>query len=169
MQQQGFIEEVGEALKFSGLDASDLVLEVTESSLMHDLSAATARLRQLKRLGVRLALDDFGTGYSSLSSLRDLPIDVLKIDKSFLDRGEQSIDDHAFVSAIVDLAGALEMEVVAEGIERPHQASYLLGLGCQLGQGYLFAKAQDAASIEMLLAERLDLPGVRRPLLATGA
>jgi diguanylate cyclase (GGDEF)-like protein len=168
LQQQQFIEEVGEALRHSGLDSSNLVLEVTESSLMHDLGAATARLRQLKRLGVRLALDDFGTGYSSLSSLRDLPIDVLKIDKSFLDRGNQSIDDHAFVSAIVDLAGALNMEVVAEGIERPDQASYLLGLGCRLGQGYLFAKAQDPASIELLLAEGLDLPGARRPLLATG-
>ena len=120
---------------------------------MSDAAATSVALRDLQRLGVRLALDDFGTGYSSLSHLRDFPLDILKIAKPFVDRLDRGPEDTTFIDAILRLAAALELSVVAEGIEHAHQANLLKQLECSLGQGYYFARPLDAADAERRLAE----------------
>ena len=112
------------------------MLEITESVMMADTDFAVQRLDDLKALGVRLAMDDFGTGYSSLSYLSRFPVDILKMDRSFVGAGENV----ALQSAIIALGASLELEVVAEGIELPEQERSLHDLGCELGQGFLFAR-----------------------------
>ena len=112
--------------------------------MMHDTDLAVERLKALKNLGVRMALDDFGTGYSSLSYLSKFPIDILKMDRSFLQAGRA---DSGLAAAIVSLGETLDLQVVAEGIEMPEQLSSLLNLGCELGQGFLFAKAMPLPSV----------------------
>jgi EAL domain-containing protein (putative c-di-GMP-specific phosphodiesterase class I) len=137
------VEDVAAALAASGMPAHCLVLELTESMLVDDSTATLERLRALKNLGVRLAIDDFGTGFSSLGYLERFPVDVLKIDKTFVDKlgiGGQGRDDSALARAILGLGGALNMHVVAEGIETEAQWSRLVELGCALGQGYFFAR-----------------------------
>ena len=108
--------------------------------MMHDVEQAASRLRAIKSLGVRLALDDFGTGYSSLSYLRSFPVDVVKIDKIFVDEIEHDPGASALVQAILSLGQGLTFEVVAEGIETSEQLESLLDLGCRYGQGYLLAR-----------------------------
>ena len=127
------------------------MLEITESGAMRDHAATLAAMRELRHLGVRLALDDFGTGHSSLSHLRDFPIDILKIAKPFVDRLGGESSETTLVDAILRLAGALELSVVAEGIERPEQWEALRLLDCPLGQGYLFARPLDGAAAERAL------------------
>jgi diguanylate cyclase (GGDEF)-like protein/PAS domain S-box-containing protein len=143
-QHPGFVWDVAEALERSGFDASLLTLEITETVLVQDAQRVAGKLRQLKELGVRLALDDFGTGYSSLSYLRRFPIDVLKIDKSFVDGIAVSAEDRAVAGAIVQLGQTLGLQVVAEGIEDQGQVSALTGLGCPFGQGYHFGMPRPA-------------------------
>ena len=109
-----------------------------------------AELRMLRAMGVRIAIDDFGTGYSSLSYLRQMPVDVMKLDKSFIDDIVQSRQQHALVEAIVTLAENLNLAVVAEGIEQPDQRTALSAMGCPYGQGYLFARPQWPADIPAL-------------------
>ena len=125
--------------------ADRLILEITESVLMSNSSPALERLNQLKGLGVRLAIDDFGTGYSSLSYLQQLPVDIIKIDKSF-------IAQTALASTIVGLAATLKLRTVAEGIEHADQREKLVALGCGYGQGYLFARPSSADAISALLS-----------------
>jgi EAL domain-containing protein (putative c-di-GMP-specific phosphodiesterase class I) len=115
------------------------VLEITETALMLDFDAGLARLQALKDLGVRLALDDFGTGYSSLNRLRSLPIDIVKIDKSFIDEVGREGQARALVQSIIHFTHALGMTSVAEGVEQPDQHKALDELGCDAIQGYLFA------------------------------
>jgi diguanylate cyclase (GGDEF)-like protein len=143
--RDGLADEVAEVLAETGLDASSLVLEITETSAMTDPVATLNALHSLRRLGARLALDDFGTGYSSLSHLRDFPIDTLKIAKPFIDRLDRGVGDTTFVDAMLRLAATLDLDVVAEGIERQEQAELLRRLECGLGQGYHFARPLDAA------------------------
>ena len=154
------LKYVTDALESSGLPASRLTLEITESILMRDTDAALASLRALKALGVELAIDDFGTGYSSLRYLQQFPIDVLKIDKIFVDGIARGGHDEALARTIVALADMLELRTVAEGIERPEQRERLCAIGCLLGQGYLFARPLDAVAIRALLTEGRCL-GVR--------
>jgi EAL domain-containing protein (putative c-di-GMP-specific phosphodiesterase class I) len=142
-------DDVQAILEESGIPPDRLVLEITESSAMQDPHAAIETLTKLRALGVRLALDDFGTGYSSLSHLRDFPIDMLKIAKPFIDRIDR---DRTFVEAILGLAGVLNLEVVAEGIETREQAEALRALGCTMGQGYYYAQPAEAASVGSRLA-----------------
>ena len=130
-----------------GLEPGNLVIELTESTMMHNTEVNLERLRQLKALGVRLALDDFGTGYSSLAYLHRFPIDILKIDRSFVLRLVTAGDGPELARAVVSLGETLGIETVAEGIESESQATALLALGCVAGQGFLFAKA---ASLEHL-------------------
>ena len=153
----GFVTGVREALRESGLPASALLLELTESVLFGDSDRIGAELDELKGIGVRLAIDDFGTGYSSLSYLLQLPIDVLKIDKSFVTGIAASWRQHALVKGIVRLAGTLEVEVIAEGIETETERELLAGMGCQYGQGYLLSVPLEAAQAEELLALGLGL------------
>jgi EAL domain-containing protein (putative c-di-GMP-specific phosphodiesterase class I) len=148
----GFERHVDEALASSGLAADRLCIEVTESAVIADTAAAVAKLQRLKDLGVRLALDDFGVGHSSLSQLKVLvPVDTLKIDKSFIDGLAQDTEDQAIVQAVLDLANSLGMQTVAEGIEVSEQASVLRALDCTIGQGYHFARPQDPAAITRLV------------------
>jgi len=144
-----FVGEVAAALAAAGVAPGRLTLEVTESVIMRDPDATLERLRALKALGVSLAIDDFGTGYSSLSYLRRFPVDALKIDESFVDGVADGGSDAALARTIVALAEMLGIRSVAEGIERPEQPAQLAALGCDVGQGYLFAgplAAADAAA-----------------------
>jgi diguanylate cyclase (GGDEF)-like protein len=141
LQHGGIVHDVQAALTASGLPPDRLVLELTESVLLEDGDLAVERLNALKALGLRLALDDFGTGFSSLSYLSRLPVDVLKLDRSFLRDGAP-----ALTAGIVGLGAALQLEVVAEGIETNDQWYALQALGCDYGQGFLFARPLDAAA-----------------------
>jgi EAL domain-containing protein (putative c-di-GMP-specific phosphodiesterase class I) len=140
LAEPNIIDDVARALTQSGLPPSALVLEMTETALMLDFDAAVARLKALKDLGVRLAVDDFGTGYSSLNRLKTLPVDIVKIDKSFIDHIVRASQDRALVQSIIDVTHALGMISIAEGVEQPDQYSVLDELGCDAIQGYLFAK-----------------------------
>ena len=146
-QMVDLVEQVEAALRQSGLPASCLKLEITEGVIMRDVEATIATLWRLKNLGLQLAVDDFGTGYSSLSYLKRLPLDVLKIDRSFVTGLGQNSEDKAIVQAILSLAESLHLTVTAEGIETSEQASALRGWSCDRGQGYYFAKPLDAASL----------------------
>jgi diguanylate cyclase (GGDEF)-like protein/PAS domain S-box-containing protein len=143
---------VQQTLVHSGLPPGLLILEITESLLSEDAEVAASRLAELKSLGVRLAVDDFGTGYSSLSRLHAFPIDILKIPKPFVDGVARGPERSALARAIVDLADALDLEVVAEGIEDADQARELRRLGCPVGQGFLFSRAVPAGEFADLLA-----------------
>jgi diguanylate cyclase (GGDEF)-like protein len=140
IREADFVANLAHDLEQSGLDPDHLVLEITESVIMHDVEQAASRLRAIKALGVRLALDDFGTGYSSLSYLRSFPVDVVKIDKIFVDEIEDDNGAAALVQAILRLGTGLTFEVVAEGIETKEQMHSLLDMGCRYGQGYYLAR-----------------------------
>jgi diguanylate cyclase (GGDEF)-like protein/PAS domain S-box-containing protein len=144
LQSDSIVKDVSDALEESGLSAGNLVLEITESVMMADVDLAVRRLEQLKSLGVRLAMDDFGTGYSSLSYLSRFPVDILKMDRSFL-ASRHTVTGLA--AAIVGLGASLGLDVVAEGIELPEQITSLRDLGCELGQGFLFAKAMSRSAL----------------------
>jgi diguanylate cyclase (GGDEF)-like protein/PAS domain S-box-containing protein len=148
LQSETLVADVRSALSLTGLPASSLVLEITESLMLTDTEFAMQQLHDLKGLGIRLAMDDFGTGYSSLSYLSRFPVDILKMDRSFV--GAE--DNEALTSAIIALGTSLSLEVVAEGIELAEQANSLEELGCELGQGYLFARPMDAAALSTFLA-----------------
>ena len=154
LQSQEIVEDVRQALEESGLDASQLVLELTESMAMQNTDLTMARLTALKALGVAIAIDDFGTGYSSLSYLQRFPVDILKIDKAFVDVVEQGTDGSVLATAIVGLSETLRMTAVAEGIETESQRQKLLSLGCEFGQGYLFAPALSTEEFGPLLLSR---------------
>ncbi|MFC4638390.1 putative bifunctional diguanylate cyclase/phosphodiesterase [Deinococcus hohokamensis] len=152
----GFVDEVTNILNHTGVPGEALVLELTESTLIQDAEASARKMRALRELGVRIALDDFGTGYSSLSYLRQLPVDFLKIDRSFVNILADGGD--AFVRAIVTLAHAQGARVVAEGVEEAWQQDVLEGLDCDLGQGYFFARPLSADLAEATLSERATQP-----------
>ncbi len=151
LQQPNFVTVVRQVLRETGLNPRTLKLEITESALMEDAEAAAATMRTLKELGIRFAIDDFGTGYSSLSYLKRFPLDTLKIDRSFVDGLGEDSQDTAIVQGIVALARALKLSVTAEGIEAVEQHAQLRQLGCDHGQGYLFAKPVTAERIAALL------------------
>jgi EAL domain-containing protein (putative c-di-GMP-specific phosphodiesterase class I) len=139
LQHSDIVADVRDALAESGLEPSRLTLEITETVMMTDTALAVQRLGELKELGVRLAMDDFGTGYSSLSYLSKFPVDILKMDRSFL-REDASPEMAGLATAVVSLGDTLDLEVVAEGIELSEQWTTLRDLGCDLGQGYFFAR-----------------------------
>ena len=152
LQRGEFLDEVEGALRDTGLPASCLMLEVTESSLLEDSATNARRLQALRDLGVRLAIDDFGTGYSALNYLRRFRMDVLKIDRSFIAGVETPSEQSALVDAILAMARALGLRVVAEGIEDDPQLAHLRERACPLGQGFLFARPLPAAELSALLA-----------------
>ena len=151
-QHPHLVQEISQALTESGLDPASLKLEITESVVMHDAPATLAKLKELKRLGVRLAIDDFGTGYSSLGYLKRFPVDTLKIDRSFVRGLSKGGNDNAIVRAVVTVAKSLNMDVTAEGVETDEQRVELKALGCDRGQGYLFARPADAEHVTPFLA-----------------
>ncbi|GID26181.1 putative bifunctional diguanylate cyclase/phosphodiesterase [Paractinoplanes brasiliensis] len=150
-QYAGLVSDVAEALADAGIDAASLTLEITESMLMEDIDTAKSTLHALRALGVRLAIDDFGTGYSSLSYLKQLPVDVIKIDKTFVDDVHIDADDVALVDAVAGLGQALKMQTVAEGIETDEQWTTLRTIGIDHGQGYLFGRPAAPDEINELL------------------
>jgi diguanylate cyclase (GGDEF)-like protein/PAS domain S-box-containing protein len=145
------VEEVNDVLIRTGLPPQALELEITESAVLGDVNATIATLEELKKLGIRLAIDDFGTGYSNLGHLRKFPVDVLKIDQSFVRGMTGALDDTPIVEAVISLAKALELHVVAEGVETAQQMEQLKGMGCDLGQGYYFAKPLPSGAISEML------------------
>jgi EAL domain-containing protein (putative c-di-GMP-specific phosphodiesterase class I) len=151
-KEAGLVEDVAEALRVSGLPPSSLALEITESALMDDAAAAVGWLKELQDLGVQLAIDDFGTGYSSLSYLRQFPVNTLKIDKSFVDDITHDSDRATLVSAIIELGRSLGLKTVAEGIEELDQLTELTNLGCDVGQGYHFARPLDSRAFRKMLS-----------------
>jgi diguanylate cyclase (GGDEF)-like protein/PAS domain S-box-containing protein len=147
LQHGELVHDVAEALAESGLEPGNLVIELTESTIMYNTDANLERFHSLKALGVRLAIDDFGTGYSSLSYLHRFPIDILKIDRSFVSSLTNSDNGPELARAVITLGETLGLETVAEGIEHEPQVAALLALGCVAGQGFLFAKASSLERI----------------------
>jgi len=167
LEQGTVVGDVRSALRTSGLDPSALIVEITESALIEDNLSALRTLRQLHKLGVRLALDDFGTGYSSLGRLRHLPFDIVKIDRSFVSKVTQEREG-AVVQSMLELAGTMNLDVVAEGIETQAQLMALRARGCRLGQGFHFSRPVPPEALPAILAlGRLPLP--RRRLQALHA
>lgn len=161
--KRGQVEQVvRRALDACGLPASQLELELTESVLISDPEAVQIKLKGLKGLGVKLAIDDFGTGYSSLSYLKRFSVDKLKIDQSFVRDMAQHTEDVAIVKAIIQLAGSLGLETIAEGVETNVMLTQLQQLGCTEGQGYLFGKPMPAAAFEDWLRQNLEQTAVPR-------
>jgi diguanylate cyclase (GGDEF)-like protein len=159
-RQPGFVEQVRSLLDYHGVPPQALMLEITETLLMGDDEQIWADLAELQRLGVRIAIDDFGTGYSSLGYLRQRPIDVLKIDKTFIDELVDDPQQVTLVSGIVGLAQSLNLTVVAEGIESARHRDVLIGLGCPLGQGYLYSSPVAAAEALALMAQPVPEAGL---------
>ena len=151
LQEPDFVETVADALRSSGIQPDRLTLEITESALMADVDQSAATLHRLRALGVRLAIDDFGTGYSSLSYLERLPVEVLKIDRSFTAAIGHGRDVPVLVRSIVKLGQTLHMEVLAEGIETAEQLARLRAIDCRLGQGFHFSAALPADDVIELL------------------
>ncbi|WP_434695735.1 EAL domain-containing protein [Pseudomonas sp. Z1-14] len=151
-RQRGFVEGIARTLKETGLDPTQLELEITESVLMQNIDTTVATLKAIKQLGVRLAIDDFGTGYSSLSYLQKFPVDVLKIDQSFV--GDLSIDsnDAKLVSTIISLGKSLNLHIIAEGVETREQLAFLKAHQCEEAQGYYFSKAVEPQAFAQWMA-----------------
>src|SRR6266545_3835795 len=146
------VRDVRRAVEATGLDPGRLILEITESAFVSDAGTVLERLRQIRDIGVRLAIDDFGTGYSALSYLRHLPVEILKIDRSFIEGVVAGWQGQAFLHTIVRLTDTLSMTAVGEGVETREQLAALRELGCRLGQGYLFARPMDSAQFSRSLA-----------------
>ncbi len=173
LQHGELVDDVAQALQESGLEPGNLVIELTESTTMYNTDANLERFQHLKALGVRLAIDDFGTGYSSLSYLHRFPIDILKIDRSFVSRLTNSDNGPELARAVITLGETLGLDTVAEGIELEPQVAALLALGCVAGQGFLFAKAGslEQLSTSSFVARRKALwtaQAAREELSATG-
>jgi diguanylate cyclase (GGDEF)-like protein len=161
LERDRIVDTVYGALKASGFEASLLLLELTETALMQDVHASIARLDLLKALGVRVAIDDFGTGYSSMAYLQQFPIDVLKIDRSFVSRIAETPESAALVHTLVQLAKVLGMATIAEGIEDDEQRLRLQAEGVESGQGFLFSRPVDAAAIDQILSGPAGTVGSR--------
>ncbi|HET8692211.1 MAG TPA: EAL domain-containing protein [Steroidobacteraceae bacterium] len=159
LQHADLVADVRNALEVSGLEPENLVIELTESTIMHNTEVNLARFRELKALGVRLAIDDFGMGYSSLSYLHRFPIDILKIDRSFVGRLSEEGDGPELARAVVMLGETLGLETVAEGVEHEEQVAKLLALGCVAAQGFLFARSSALADVSAMpfCARRAEL------------
>ncbi|MDT9630911.1 EAL domain-containing protein [Pseudomonas sp. JV449] len=150
-RQREFVDNLAAILKQTGLPPNQLELEITESVLMQNVDETVDILNRIKAMGVRLALDDFGTGYSSLSYLRRFPIDVLKIDQSFVRGLHENSQDAQLISAIIGMGKSLELNIIAEGVETVEQLNFLRAQHCEEGQGFLFSKAVPAKDFAQLL------------------
>jgi EAL domain-containing protein (putative c-di-GMP-specific phosphodiesterase class I) len=150
LKRDNVVERIVNALATSRIDPRDLQLELTETTIMEDPQSAIMQLQQLHDIGVKIVIDDFGTGYSSLQYLNRLPLDCLKIDRSFVEK-IGSDDAQIIVRATINLAHNLGLEVVAEGVETQAQAAYLVSQGCEKLQGYLIGEPQSADRFEKLL------------------
>jgi EAL domain-containing protein (putative c-di-GMP-specific phosphodiesterase class I) len=162
--KQNFPRVVEQAVRETGLRPADLRVEITETALLDNPGEAAGVLRELRDFGVKVYLDDFGTGYSSLSHLHKLPVDALKIDRSFVREITMSTDDAAITTAIIAMGHALGLHVVGEGIETEAQRQVLLEQGCDEMQGYLFSRPVPAEQLARVLASSASLPRRTRRL-----
>jgi EAL domain-containing protein (putative c-di-GMP-specific phosphodiesterase class I) len=142
----------------SAVDPHSVILEISESAMMSDIAVAIARLTEFKALGVQLAIDDFGTGYSSLTYAREFHVDILKIDKSFIDGVVTESPSSSLVATVLELARVLDLKAVAEGVEGAEQLEHLKALNCDFGQGFLFARPLDDAGLRDVLRQRREAP-----------
>ena len=154
LRRPAFVDEVRDVLRETGLRPDRLVLEITETALLDEPTSVERRCAALRGLGVRIAIDDFGTGYSSLAYLAELPVDVLKVDKSFIDRLAEDAQGRSITQAILTMSRELHLETVAEGVEDPGQADWLIQEHCTMAQGYLWSKPVDAEGVRLLLESR---------------
>jgi EAL domain-containing protein (putative c-di-GMP-specific phosphodiesterase class I) len=157
-RQPGFIERVADSLRISGLPRATLTLEITEGIVIQNIDDTISKMLQLKKLGVGFAMDDFGTGYSSLTYLKRLPVDILKIDQSFIRDATQNPNDAEIIRAIVAMALSLGLEVIAEGVEHQEQLELLQLQGCHLYQGYLYSQALPIPAFRALLEHAKQRP-----------
>jgi EAL domain-containing protein (putative c-di-GMP-specific phosphodiesterase class I) len=164
MRSPNLVPTVINALAASGVGASRLELEITETVLMHDTQANLAVLHQLRALGIRIALDDFGTGYSSLNYLRSFPFDKIKIDRCFVDEVDSRDDNRAIVRAVTGLASTLGMVTTAEGVERADQLEELRREGCTEVQGYYFSRPVPVGQIKNRMSETVPAAAKVVPL-----
>jgi diguanylate cyclase (GGDEF)-like protein/PAS domain S-box-containing protein len=171
-QESGLLSQVATALEAASLPSELLIFEITETVVMEDLSGAREVMKKLNQLGVRLAIDDFGTGHSSLAYLKQFPVHEVKVDRTFVQGVAESPVDSAIVRAIIDLANAMDMSVVAEGVETKDQVAGLKMLGCQVGQGFYFSRPLRAEEFDELLtrhfARTAGPTGAGRPRRSTG-
>jgi EAL domain-containing protein (putative c-di-GMP-specific phosphodiesterase class I) len=147
----GLLSQVAAALDATGLPSELLIFEITETMVMEDLSGAREVMKKLNRLGVRLAIDDFGTGHSSLAYLKQFPVHEVKVDRTFVQGVAESAVDSAIVRAVIDLASAMGIAAVAEGVETESQVAGLKVLGCQIAQGFYFSQPLCAEEFDELL------------------
>jgi EAL domain-containing protein (putative c-di-GMP-specific phosphodiesterase class I) len=169
LERSEFVEEVRTELNDKAMDPAMLTLEITETVLMRSPETTAKLLGELKTLGVRIAVDDFGTGYSSLAYLRQFPVDSLKIDRSFIAGLELSSEERALTHTLINLGKALGLQTLAEGVERHGQVRELQREGCDLAQGFLFARPLMADAIEAFLRGHAGLSGdtaQKQPTLA---
>jgi diguanylate cyclase len=152
-RQKDLVEMVTQILKETELDPHQLVLELTETSIMEDIEAAVNTLQAFKAMGIEISIDDFGTGYSSLSYLRRLPLDVLKVDRSFVSQVTENEHDAAIATAVIAMAKSLKLKVIAEGVETEEQLAFLRQQGCYLIQGFLYSRPVPIAEIQKLLGD----------------
>ncbi|MHB8593586.1 MAG: EAL domain-containing protein, partial [Acidimicrobiales bacterium] len=166
-QQAGLVEEVEEILRSTGVDPAQISVEITESLAMEDVERTTQVLMRLRGLGVKVAIDDFGTGYSALGYLASFPVDVVKVDRSFVEKVDIDPVKSAIVSAVINLSQAIGTTTVVEGVETKEQLDHLRSLGCVVVQGYYFARPMPASAFTELLAssqERGGAPGRGAPV-----
>jgi EAL domain-containing protein (putative c-di-GMP-specific phosphodiesterase class I) len=142
---------ISRLIEETGVRSDSLKLELTETAMAENLSHVASVMVKLKRLGVRLSIDDFGTGYSSLSNLHMLPLDTLKIDRSFVSHMTASSENREIIKTVASLATSLNLDIIAEGVETEEQLHYLRVLGCDFGQGFYFAPPLDATTAEALI------------------
>jgi EAL domain-containing protein (putative c-di-GMP-specific phosphodiesterase class I) len=171
LRQPDVVEDIVTTMRETGADPRGLRLEITERTALTDLDQTVDTLEQLRRIGIRVAIDDFGTGYSSLSYLKRLPVDVVKLDRSFVESMDQLESDVAIVQAVITMSHALGMKVTAEGVERVEQAARLRRLGCDTAMGWFWTSAVDADLMADILQDdvaRVDLPVVALARAAAG-
>ncbi|OCJ66158.1 diguanylate cyclase [Agrobacterium tumefaciens] len=156
--QGGLVEQIRSALTQSGLAPSLLEIEITETLIIQDVETSVRIMRVIKEMGVSLALDDFGIGYSCLGMLKTFPLSCMKIDRSFLTHLPEKTKDSAIVSIMIQLAGSLGIDVIAEGVETGEQAAFLRAAGCPYGQGYYFSRPVQADAIEAMLGTMMTFP-----------
>jgi EAL domain-containing protein (putative c-di-GMP-specific phosphodiesterase class I) len=163
LYEEDFVETVADVLERTSIDPHSLVLEITEGLLADDRDAIVRRLQALKLLGVRIAVDDFGTGYSALSHLQQFPIDILKIDKSFIDGLDGDEQKANLVAGIINLGESLSLDVIAEGIEQHEQADRLRSMRSALAQGFLFSRPLEPGELLAVLRDASGLVVAAEP------
>ena len=150
-----FLDEISAVLEESGVPAKNLEIEITESIMIDSVDKALQCIGEIKKMGIKIAIDDFGTGYSSLSYLNKFPADLLKVDKSFIDKMNSSKSSRQYVSAIISMGHIMGFDVISEGVEQPEQVETLKEIGCDFVQGFIWGKPLPAEEAERLVVESI--------------